>query len=223
MGKAARIKAVKASTLKLDFGCGPNPREGFIGVDRIKFDKVELLCDLTLPGKFLFSKSDDVPQLVKYYGPKLVEGYPAILGRQPYELPDSSVAEAHASHFLEHLTNVQRVNFVNELWRILVLGGTCQIIVPHWASNRAYGDPTHQWPPVSEMWFYYLNRDWRKDNAPHTSKEHWPDGFDCNFEATWGYTLRADLNVRNDEYRQMAMQNYKEVCQDIIATLTKRT
>ena len=189
MGKAARIKAVKATTLKLDFGCGPNPREGFEGVDRIKFKGVTHQLDIACE-------------------------------RWPWK--DGTVAEAHASHFLEHLTNVQRVHFVNELWRILVLGGTCQIIVPHWASNRAYGDPTHQWPPVSEMWMYYLNREWRKSQAPHTDIEYWPDGFMCNFEATWSYSLRPDLNARNDEYRNFAMQNYKEVCQDSFCTLTKR-
>ena len=33
----------------------------------------------------------------------------------PWPWPDNSVAEAHASHFLEHLTAWQRVTFCNEL------------------------------------------------------------------------------------------------------------
>ena len=32
--------------LKLDLGSGPNPREGFIGVDTIKFPKVDIVMDL---------------------------------------------------------------------------------------------------------------------------------------------------------------------------------
>lgn len=139
----------------------------------------------------------------------------------PWPWNDESVAEAHASHFVEHLTAMERCAFVNELYRILVPGGTCQMIVPHWASNRAYGDPTHQWPPVAEMWFYYLNREWRMANAPHTDAAHLPGGFNCNLQATWGYSLRQDLLVRNQQYQQDAIQNYKEVCQDLIATLTK--
>ncbi len=139
----------------------------------------------------------------------------------PWPWSNESVGEAHASHFLEHLTAPQRMAFVNELYRILVPRGTCQIIVPHWASNRAYGDPTHQWPPVSEMWFFYLNREWRMQNAPHTDAKHLPGGFDCNFAATWGYSLRPDLASRNQEYQQMAIANYKEVCMDTMATLTK--
>src|SRR5438552_1623142 len=122
MGRAATAKTLKVETpIKLDFGCGPNPRDGFEGVDRLSFEgKVAHVVDLRTT---------------------------------PWPWKTASVAEAHASHFVEHLTAVERVAFCNELYRILVPGGTCQIIVPHWASCRAYGDPTHQWPPVSEFWF----------------------------------------------------------------------
>jgi len=182
--------------LKLDFGCGPTPREGFEGVDRLPFDgKVTHVLDL----------------------------------RKPWPWADASVAEAHASHFLEHLTAPERVHFANELHRVLVPGGTCQLITPHWASCRAYGDPTHQWPPVSEFWFYYLSKEWRlgdpsksiPGNAPHTDRLYNPEGFACHFVATWGYTLRPDLGVRTAEWQQFAVNNYKEVVMDLVATLTK--
>lgn len=143
------------------------------------------------------------------------------LRKTPWPWKDASVAEAHASHFLEHLTSMQRCAFFNELYRILVPGGTCQIITPHWNSCRAYGDPTHQWPPVSEFLWYYLSRDWRLQNAPHTDAKYLPGGFDCNFVATWGYALRQDLTLWNQERQQYAIANYKEVCQDTICNLTK--
>src|SRR5262245_36420082 len=72
--------------LKLDFGCGPNKKEGFIGVDTIKFDKVDLVLDI---------------------------------GKAKWPWKDNSVDEAHASHFLEHLTAEERIHFVNELYRVL--------------------------------------------------------------------------------------------------------
>ena len=170
--------------LKLDFGCGPNKREGFTGVDIRQFDdKVDVVTDLTIT---------------------------------PWPWEDESVSEAHASHFIEHLTAPQRIAFCNELYRVLVPGGSCQIIVPHWASCRAYGDLTHQWPPVSEFWFYYLSKEWREKNAPHN------DGYTCDFDATWGYSMRQDLSVRNAEYQQFALQNYKEVAQDLIANIKKK-
>lgn len=143
------------------------------------------------------------------------------LTQAPWPWADGSVSEAHASHFIEHLNAMQRVQFFNELHRVLAPGGTCQVIIPHWASCRAYGDPTHQWPPVSEFAWYYLSRDWRAQNAPHTDAANLPGGFSCHFEATWGYAMRPDLAVRNQEFQQMAMANYKEAITDMIATLKK--
>lgn len=194
MGKAARLKtaaavAATAAPVRLDFGCGPHKREGFLGVDAFPFVGVDVVHDLKVT---------------------------------PWPWADNSVEEAHASHFIEHLTGPQRTAFVNELFRVLVPGGKCQIIVPHWASNRAYGDPTHQWPPVAEMWFYYLNRDWRLSQAPHTDQSVIADGFSCDFDATWGYAMRSDLLSRNQEFQQFALANHKEAAQDLIATLTKK-
>jgi SAM-dependent methyltransferase len=136
--------------------------------------------------------------------------------RKGWPWADGSVEAVHCSHFVEHLTADARIHFVNELYRVLVPGGTAQIIVPHWNSHRAYGDLTHQWPPVSEMWFFYLNKEWRAANAPHN------DAYTCDFETTWGYSLRADLNTRNAEYQQYAIANFKDAAQDIIATLRKK-
>jgi hypothetical protein len=143
-------------------------------------------------------------------------------GRDAWPFDRGSVASAHSSHFAEHLTAIERVFFFNELYRVLAVGGQCQLIVPHWGSCRAYGDPTHQWPPIGEFTFYYLSREWRMANAPHTDRQHWDKGYDCDFDVTWGYSLHPALASRNGEYQQFALQNYKEAAQDIIATLTKK-
>jgi hypothetical protein len=141
------------------------------------------------------------------------------LTKTPWPWPDNSVAEAHASHFVEHLTAWQRVAFWNELYRVLVPNGTAQIIVPHWASCRAYGDPTHQWPPVSEFAFYYIKKDWRLANAPHSDRSIHPQGFNCDLEAVWGNGMRPDIAVRNQEFQQFAMANYKEAITDLFVTV----
>lgn len=190
MVKPNRKLKLEPLPLKLDFGCGPNVREGFEGVDISAFDNgaVRHVVDLK---------------------------------QTPWPWDDNSVSEAHASHFVEHLNAMERVGFWNELYRVLIPGGSCSIIVPHWASNRAYGDPTHQWPPISEMAFYYLKREWRMQNAPHTDAKYLPGGFDCDLDATWGYSMRPDLMVRNQEYQQHAMQNFKEVIMDTVATVKK--
>jgi hypothetical protein len=190
LGKESKRKLKPAAQpLKLDFGCGPNPREGFEGVDVFAFDgKVKHVVDLRVA---------------------------------PWPWADGSVAEAHASHFIEHLTQMERVLFCNELYRVLTTDAKCSFAVPHWASCRAYGDPTHQWPPISEFWFLYLNEEWRMANAPHTDISTRQDGFNCHFLAVYGYALRPDVSTRAPEWQQFAMANYKEVCQDIIGELKK--
>jgi hypothetical protein len=134
-----------------------------------------------------------------------------------WQWDDNSVDEAHASHTVEHLKQDERIHFVNELHRVLKPGAKATIITPHWNSCRAYGDMTHQWPPVCEFWYYYLSKAWREVNAPHN------DGYTCDFEAVWGYGMHNDLLVRNAEYQQFALSWYKEAAQDLHATLTKRS
>lgn len=135
--------------------------------------------------------------------------------RQPWPWADGSVGEVHCSHFLEHLTGAERVHFWNELYRVLHPGATAQIVVPHWSSGRAYGDPTHQWPPVVEFSFYYLDKGWRETNAPHC-------GLTCDFMATWGYSVTPAWQAKAQEAQLFAMTHYREVAQDLIATVTKR-
>jgi hypothetical protein len=183
--KAKKVKEVKiALPIRIDLGAGPNKKEGFIGVDVIKFPGVDIQLNI---------------------------------GTEVWPWDDNSVEEAHTSHTVEHLNQKERVHFINELHRVLKPGSSCTLIVPHWASCRAYGDLTHQWPPVSEFWFYYLSKDWRKINAPHST---YADSVD--FECTWGYGLNQNLTARSAEFKQFAMENYKEALTDIMANLKKK-
>jgi Methyltransferase domain len=191
-------KTKEIKELRIDLGAGSNPREGFISVDKYKMKGVDVVLDI---------------------------------GKEKWPWKDNSVDEAHAAHFLEHLTNFnnkwERTHFFNELYRVLKKGAKAQIIIPHWCSNRYYGDPTHC-EPFSEMGFYYLSKEWRlgKDgvgaNAPHSDKKWNKNGYDCDFECTWGYSLRQDLLTRNQEFQQNAISTQKEAAQDIIATCTKK-
>jgi hypothetical protein len=184
-----------APLLKLDLGCGAAKKEGFIGVDSRKFpgvDQVVNLAEAIESGLF---------------GSPVYKAWP---------WKDGSVEEVHCSHFVEHLTAPERIHFVNELYRVLSPEGKATVITPHWASCRAYGDLTHQWPPVSEMWFCYLLKAWRDTQAPHN------DAYTCDFDVTYGFTLHPALQARAEDYRQHAVANFKEAAQDIMATFKKR-
>jgi SAM-dependent methyltransferase len=138
----------------------------------------------------------------------------------PWPWEDGTVDEVHCSHCFEHFDATERMHFINELYRVLKPGAKCTLIAPHWSSCRAYGDPTHKWPPVSEFCFFYWKKEWRMANAPHTDASNLKGGFNCNFEVTWGYSLNPEVAQRNQEYQQYAMTYLKEACQDVIATLT---
>jgi hypothetical protein len=181
--------------VKLDLGCGNNPREGFIGVDAIKFEKVSVVHDL----------------------------------RQPWPWTDSSVDEVHCSHFLEHLTQDERCFFFNELWRVLKPEAKALIITPHWSNNRAYGDPTHKWPAVTEMSYYYLSRDWRAGNdkgavaqAPHTDIAHNPNGLKCDLLFSAGASFGQDVSVKAQEVQIFETTHYINKAIDLHATVTAK-
>jgi hypothetical protein len=129
----------------------------------------------------------------------------------------NSVAEAQANYLVQYLTRSERVHFANELYRVLQPGGTAIIMVPHWASSRAYGDLLVEPPAISEMWFATLNKDWR--NAQNSVDK---SGYTCDFDHTLGYGLHPAIIPRNQEYQQHAVTFWKEAAQDIIATLTAR-
>lgn len=203
----------QGSHLKLDLGCGPNKREGFIGVDSLPFDgKVDVVMDLRPPlippcksnRGHLWDQTVECRFCGLLVPPK---------NHWPWD--DNSVDEVHCSHFLEHLTGAERIHFFNELHRVMKPGAKALIITPHHSSGRAYGDLTHQWPPVVEMFWYYLDKTWRAQNAPHV-------GFTCDFQTTWGYSIGHPWNLKTPEAQMFGVNHYREVAQDMTATITKR-
>ena len=145
------------------------------------------------------------------------------LGVHTWPWANDSVDEVHCSHMVEHLTWFERVFFFNELYRVMKKGAKAQIIIPHWNSNRYYGDPTHK-SPMSEMAWLYMNKEWRKKQAPHADMEMAPGplAYSCDFDVAYGYSLAPWCVGRDDGFVQFALQSYKEAAQDMIATAIKK-
>lgn len=131
----------------------------------------------------------------------------------PY--PDDSVDEVRSSHFVEHLTGTERIAFFNELYRVMKNGATAQIVTPNWSHSCAYGDPTHQWPPMSQWYPLYLHKEWRAANAPHAP-------YTCHFDHVIAGSWDASIEGRNPETKSMMMNNYTNAWRDLIVTLTCR-
>jgi hypothetical protein len=145
------------------------------------------------------------------------------LGTHTWPWADDTVEEVHCSHMIEHLTWEQRVFFFNELYRVLKKGAKAQIILPHWCSNRYYGDPTHK-APFSEMAWLYMNKEWRKTQAPHADSELAPGplAYSCDFDVSYGYSIAPWMVGRDKGFMDFALQAYKEAAQDMSAVVVKK-
>lgn len=182
----AALNQDPAPLLKLNLGAGKSRMDGYLSVDSIPFEGLDVVADL----------------------------------REIWPWADNTVSDIHMSHVLEHFTGDERVHIFNEMYRVLVPGGKAYIVTPHWASQRAYGDFTHKWPPVSEFLYYYVWRDWRIQNAPHNDIEFNPKGYNCDFSFAGGYSLNPETTAWNVERQQYAQKFYREVCSDTHMTLT---
>lgn len=137
----------------------------------------------------------------------------------PYPWKSNTVDGIFCSHFLEHIPREQRWPFFDECWRIMKLDAVMRIIVPNWKSERAYGDMTHRWPPVSGMAFYYLTRAWREANK----LTYGPYALKCNFEWQAGPAgLDPALADRSHEAQAYACKHYLEAYPDMWVTMTKK-
>lgn len=140
------------------------------------------------------------------------------LTKTPWPWKDNTVDEVYCCHFIEHLDGPQRITFFNELYRVMKKGTQARIIAPCWSHERAYGDPTHKFPPICTWTFHYLGKEWRASQAPHTD-------FTCDFHTSLiGVHDPNDAWVafRNQETKQVMMTRNINTCGDIIATLTKQ-
>ena len=194
MSKPKKSKVIQP--LKLDLGCGQNKQPGFTGVD-LYAPGADVKLDLLDWG----IKDNNQPELKKW----------------PWK--DNTVDEIFCSHFVEHVPASLRWPFFVECWRILKLEGVMRVFVPSWKSERAYGDMTHQWPPVTTFFFLYLNKGWREANK----LTYGPYDIRCNFETQSGPTqIVGPFAERNPEAQSFACNHYLEAYPDMWATLTKK-
>ena len=125
------------SGIKLDIGCGANKQdETWVGMDMQPLDGVDIVHDLL-----------DIP----------------------WPLEDESVLVALCSHVLEHIPKTQVIHndgkletihpfimVMDEIWRVMKVGGSLAVAVPHGESKGFIQDPTHASPLNEITWFYFL-------------------------------------------------------------------
>lgn len=75
----------------------------------------------------------------------------------PWPLPDNIASVATASHVVEHINPAHFgfIKFMDEVWRIMKIGGTFAIATPYAGSPGYWQDPTHVNPCSEATWFYF--------------------------------------------------------------------
>ncbi len=200
MAKKQKAAPSPPPEIKLDLGCGRNKLPGYTGVDLYAPDDPDII------------KANLFELPWRKYG----EGAPSLSAPL---FANDSVTEIHASHFLEHVPQKLRWPFMEECWRVLKPEGIMRLFVPSWKSERAYGDMTHEWPPVVAMFFFYLNKGWREANK----LTYGPYDLKCNFDHQAGPTvITGEWATRAQEAQQFACTHYLETYLDMWVTLTKK-
>lgn len=123
--------------MKLDVGCGRHKDLGWVGMDIQALPGVDVVHDLNV---------------------------------RPWPLESESVDEAKAWHIVEHIppvcvtekgTRRPFIEFMDELWRVMRLGGRVDIETPYGSSDGFVHDPTHC-NQVDEVTFEHFDPDYRR-------------------------------------------------------------
>lgn len=145
--------------------------------------------------------------------------YPGVDLSQPgWPFDDNSVAQAHCSHFLEHLDGDEQITFMNELWRILKPGAEALIICPYGFSPRAWQDPTHKRPIFAECFLYYNRFQREQMKTTHGPYARIVADFDANIS----FHIAAEWTKKTPEAQAFAARHYVNVVPDIVIKLTKK-
>lgn len=104
---------MKCGEYRIDLGCGPGKKKGYIGLD------IHDYSDLYPKGEFI---QWDLEK-----------------GALPF--CTNSVKRINATSVLEHIHNL--IPLMNDCWRVLKPGGEIYILVPKAGSEGSFRDPTH--------------------------------------------------------------------------------
>jgi SAM-dependent methyltransferase len=103
---------------------------------------------------------------------------------KPWPWPDSSIDHIVAHDIIEHLPD--KIHTMNELWRVLVPGGTAEIVVPTTDGRGAWQDPTHVSYWNRNSFFYFTHGDAHRER----------------FGAAYG--VRARFQVVTESFERLA-------------------
>lgn len=132
----------------------------------------------------------------------------------PWEWEDASIDEIKLVDIFSFIKAKDRPIFMDELYRILVVGGKASIIVPYYSTALAFSDYAAEWPPICEQSFLYFNKAWRKANELNRPVK-------ADFDFTYGYVLAPEVATRAQEVQSNQVKNYWNTVQRLQVNMIK--
>ena len=133
----------------------------------------------------------------------------------PWDITSESVSEMTCANVFEFVPGKERGKFMDEVYRVLAVGGKALFSVRYWNTSSAIQDYQYEWPPLVEASFLYFNKGWR--DAQGLKRD-----LVCDFDFTYGYNVEPDTAGKADEVRSHNIKHYTNVVQVLQVALVKR-
>lgn len=145
------------SGIRLDVGCGAAKQPGFVGIDLRPLEGVDIVHDVT---KFPWPLPDGCAlmamcsHLVEHLPPQSPD--PRLTGLIQLLIDNKLIPESQVTEYIgDYSPSPVFMRFMDEVWRVLKVGGTFAIACPHGASPGFLQDPTHV-NAINETTFAYF-------------------------------------------------------------------
>lgn len=140
-----KIEAIlkENSGIRLDIGCGASKQPGFVGLDMLPLPGVDIVTDIEktpwdLPDNCVITAvaSHILEHINPHGGDKRLQGLVDLL------VYKNIFTQKEGTDWMG-LPGPAFLNVMNEVWRVMKVGGQFAFVVPHAASQGFQQDPTH--------------------------------------------------------------------------------
>jgi hypothetical protein len=145
------------SGFRLDIGCGANKMPGFIGIDMLDLPGVDIIHDLQktpwpIPENTV--QTAVCSHLVEHIDPTPLPSQ--IIGLVDLLRDKGLITDEEINLYIGDLILTPRfIAFMNEIWRVMKVGGELAIATPYAGSLGYFQDPSHSNPCNEFTWEYF--------------------------------------------------------------------
>lgn len=145
------------SGIRLDIGCGGNKQPNFVGMDVRDLPGVDIVHDVTmfpwpLPDESVLTAI--ASHLLEHIPP--FQADPKLLGLIRLLVDAEIIDPGDVARYIgDYDATPMFIRFMNEVWRVMKVGGEFAIAVPHGRSDGFLQDPSHCNAINEARWAYF--------------------------------------------------------------------